>query len=216
MKLIIILTLILIVIFLTFPFILRRIIYKRCLSQLDKKNWDLYYQTLDSFLSKMSFSSFERENMRLSGLIAQDRNQDVHRQLHFMNHMRLSLKDKSIIEQRAFYYYMEIEEYKKAFDVLNTMRKHNHPSYHDLEIQYSILAKRESKYISELENKIKTIRNGDYLKHSMVVGTLEYLIGLQYMYKNEKESAKMYFNSSYQHDPQGAYSNQIQRLLSNL
>ena len=72
-------------------------------------------------------------------------------------------------------------------------------SYIDLEYQYSILLKKESKYIDEIKAKIDAIWNGkDPLidDKKMVVGTFQYLLGLQYSYKNDIENMKKYFDQA--------------------
>ena len=52
-------------------------------------DFDTYYFTIDSLKAQLSMSAFERENMRLSGYIAQDRKDDVEQQLSMMMNMRI-------------------------------------------------------------------------------------------------------------------------------
>ena len=68
---IVILTLILILV----PLIMKRVIWKKLLYQLDNEQYEDFYKTLDSGACKFAYQAFNREYMRLSGYLAQ-RNDD--------------------------------------------------------------------------------------------------------------------------------------------
>lgn len=89
-------------------------------------------------------------------------------------------------------------------------------SYKDLELQYSILLKKESKYIDEVKAKIDAIWNGkDHLDgdKKVVVGTFQYLIGLQYSYINDLENMKLYFEQALENVAGTPYEENIKNIL---
>ena len=92
--------------------------------------------------------------MRLSGLISQNRKDDVEEQFQMMMNMRLKDNQKLAVRERGFYYYLQQGRAKKAKDMLDAVRSLNADRAKDLEIQYSILIKKESKYIKEVQEKI--------------------------------------------------------------
>lgn len=182
------------------PFIMRKISWNKMIKALDNVDYDRYYRIIDSFACKMTFSAFDRENMRLSGYMSQGRKDDIENLFKMMMNMRIKPKQKVTLGTRGFYYYLEQGRAKKARDMIDYV-KANGPesSYIDLEYQYSILLKKESKYIDEIKAKIDAIWNGkDPLidDKKMVVGTFQYLLGLQYSYKNDIENMKKYFDQA--------------------
>ena len=66
------------------PYYLRKRTWTNLNQEIMEEDFDTFYYTLDSFKCKMSMSAFERENMRLSGYIAQNRKDDVEEQLNMM------------------------------------------------------------------------------------------------------------------------------------
>lgn len=199
------------------PFFMRKTSWKKMVVALNEGNYDQYYQILDSFACKMTFSAFDRENMRLSGYIAQNRKDDIENLFKMMMHMRIKSKQKITLGTRGFYYYLEQGRVKKARDMIDFV-KANGPesSYKDLDMQYSILLKKESKYIDEIKAKIDAIWNGkDPLDgdKKMVVGTFQYLIGLQYSYTNDLENMKLYFDQALENISGTPYEENIKTIL---
>lgn len=199
------------------PFFLRKNSWKKMITALDEGNYDQYYQILDSFACKMTFSAFDRENMRLSGYIAQNRKDDIENLFKMMMHMRIKSKQKIILGTRGFYYYLEQGRVKRSRDMIDFV-KANGPesSYKDLELQYSILLKKESKYIDEVKAKIDAIWNGkDTLDgdKKIVVGTFQFLLGLQYSYKNDLGNMKLYFDQALENVAGTPYEEKIKSIL---
>ena len=152
---------ILVIILIAIPILMRKLSWKKMINALNDVDYNRYYDIIDSFSCKMTFSAFDRENMRLSGFIAQNRKDDVENQIKMMMNMRIKPKQKVALGTRGFYYYLEQGKAKRARDMID-FAKANGPesSYKDLELQYSILLKKESKYIDEVKAKIDAIWNG--------------------------------------------------------
>lgn len=208
---------ILVIILIAIPILMRKLSWKKMINALNDVDYNRYYDIIDSFSCKMTFSAFDRENMRLSGFIAQNRKDDVENQIKMMMNMRIKPKQKVALGTRGFYYYLEQGKAKRARDMID-FAKANGPesSYKDLELQYSILLKKESKYIDEVKAKIDTIWNGkDHLDgdKKVVVGTFQYLIGLQYSYKNDLENMKLYFERALENVAGTPYEENIKNIL---
>lgn len=199
------------------PIFMRKSSWKKMIAALDEGNYDRYYQIIDSFACKMTFSAFDRENMRLSGYIAQNRKDDIENLFKMMMHMRIKSKQKITLGTRGFYYYLEQGRVKRARDMIDFVKANGPEStYKDLELQYSILLKKESKYINEIKEKINAIWNGkDPLDgdKKMVVGTFQYLLGLQYSYKNDLENMNLYFGQALENVAGTPYEENIKNIL---
>ena len=179
------------------PIVMKRISWKKLIKLSESNNYEGYYKELDSMKCKLSFSAFDRENMRLSGFIAEEKTAKVEEQIHFMEHMRLRKKQRAALGIRGFYYYLEKGRVKKARDMMDLVKANgSENSYNDLEIQYSILLKKESKHIKDIQAKIDAIWDGKSeipADKQMIIGTFEYLIGLQYSYENDYKNMMKHF-----------------------
>ena len=178
---IIVLTLILIVV----PIIMKKVTWKKLLKELNDEEYDAFFSTLDSTVCKLSYSAFNREYMRLSAFIAQRNDDRIEQQLNMLKNMRISNKQKASVGARGFYYYLEKGKIKKAEGMLSYCKNlADERSYKDMEIQYSILLKKEAKYIDECKEKLAKMTGTDKFPK----GTMQYLIGLQYSYKDDIEN----------------------------
>lgn len=208
---------ILVIILIAIPILMRKLSWKKMINALNDVDYNRYYDIIDSFSCKMTFSAFDRENMRLSGFIAQNRKDDVENQIKMMMNMRIKPKQKVALGTRGFYYYLEQGKAKRARDMIDFAKANgSESSYKDLELQYSILLKKESKYIDEVKAKIDAIWNGkDHLDgdKKVVVGTFQYLIGLQYSYKNDLENMKLYFEQALENVAGTPYEENIKNIL---
>ena len=70
-------TVLLVLCLLGIPYLMRRKVWKNLNLEIINNDFDTYYFTIYSLKAQLSMSAFERENMRLSGYIAQDRKDDV-------------------------------------------------------------------------------------------------------------------------------------------
>ncbi|MDB7989272.1 hypothetical protein DXC78_05160 [Faecalicoccus pleomorphus] len=87
-------------------------------------DFDTYFKVLDSFISKISFPAFYRENIRLSAYITQNKEELVKKQINFMEtEMRLKREEQQIFE-RAFYYFIDKRDKNVAYDILQKILKY--------------------------------------------------------------------------------------------
>ena len=135
---------------------------------------------------------------------------------NMMMNMRLKDNQKLAVRERGFYYYLQQGRAKKAKDMLDAVRSLHADRAKDLEIQYSILIKKESKYIKEVQEKIDHLWDGKSALDEdkmMVVGTFEYLLGLQYSYLNDIENMKKVFTSALKHCAGTPYEDSIKQIM---
>lgn len=199
------------------PVVMRKISWNKLLKALDAGDYQTFYKVIDSLSCKLTFGAYERENMRLSAFMAENRKDDIENQFKLMMNMRIKSKQRVGIGTRGFYYYLEQGKIKKARDMIDYVKANGvESSYHDLELQYSILLKKESKYIDEVKEKIDKIWNGtDPLEgdKKMIVGTFQYLIGLQYSYKDDIKNMKEYFDLALINVAGTPYEDSIKEIL---
>ncbi len=60
---------ILVIILIAIPILMRKLSWKKMINALNDVDYNRYYDIIDSFSCKMTFSAFDRENMRCLGLL---------------------------------------------------------------------------------------------------------------------------------------------------
>lgn len=180
------------------PQIVKRIYYKKLMKDIENKDFTAFEKNVDSFSAKMSFSAFERESMRLTMLKMMGKQTKADEQIQFMEHMRLSRKQRAQLGEIGFYTYLEQGKVKKARHMIDLVKEYGTPAQaQNLEIQYSILLKKEAKYINELIDRHEKLQDetGNIPDHlHMNAGVYEYLIGLQYAYNKDMVNKKKWLN----------------------
>lgn len=199
------------------PILVKKHIWKKLGIVLENNDFDSYYKIIDSWPCKLTFSAFDRENMRLSGYISQNRKNDIEELIPMIANMRIKPKYKVVLGNRGFYYYLEQGRVKRARDMITLVKENGgEEAAHDLEMQYSILLKKESKYIDELKEKLERYWDGKKeltVELANAVGTMEYLIGLQYSYLNDHENMMKYFTPALEHCKGTPFEDSINEII---
>lgn len=198
--------------------VLKRMYYKKMMKDLDEKNFEAFEKHLDSFWAKMSFSAFERESMRLTMYKLKNEMRKADEQIQFMENMRLRRKQKAQLGEEGFYTYLEQGKIKKARHMVDMVKENgSEKQAKNLEIQYSILLKKESKYIDEVKEyreKLKDASGNIPENLKMHAGTFEYLIGLQYYYIQDKKNTKQWLSQALEHLKGTPYEPDIVKMLN--
>ena len=152
----------------------------RVLTQLSKallsKDFDTYDKLL--FENQKLFSVFNRSLMMLQANIAKDDYAEVNDNIKAFLEVKLTGKQKQIVFNIAFNYYMSKEKYKSAKACLNKLRETDDAYLiHNSEIMYNTFAEKGHKYLDELLD----IKEEDLDEETKIRN--EYLISE--MYKNK-------------------------------
>lgn len=216
----IIYAIILVIIFIVFPPIIRKQTYKKCMEDLENHDFEKFEKDIDSLASKMSFSAFSRECLRLSEYEAMGNLKKADEQVQFMENMRLNKKQKAILGERGFYVYLSSGKIKKARRMLEMVKEFGTPQQVEpLELSYSILLKKESKHINTCKERYSKLWDGKSPMDSataMRAGTMEYFLGLQYSYDKDVKNTKHYMNLAKEHLAGTPYIEDINRVLASI
>lgn len=213
--------LILVVLLLSFivPFITRRILYKEMFKYLEQKDYEAFENKLDSFLCRISFRPFNREFFRLNSYFLQEDSKNIDRQIDFLlNSMKLSDKEKSVVINKGFNYYLIAKNKKKCRLMLNDMKV---LSKDDIELRnnrmlYDVMLDKKFLYIEEIENLLEKLKeNNEDNSKDMQIGIFEYLLGLQFKYKNESEEMTKHFSESLKYCKNTVYEKEILKYMKN-
>ena len=220
MSLKIILIICALIILLVIPQVEKKIVYKKLTSNLGQGNYKQFEKILDGFWCTFSFRPFNREYMRLTSYMMQNDKEKISNQFDkLFNQIKLNNEQEAAVANRAFYFYLETENYSKAHEMLKICQEKNETT-NDIEIMqimYSILGEKKSEHIKDIKTQLESLKNAPNATTNNAnivrIGIYEYLLGLQYMYKDNKKESKKYLNSALQHCKGTPYEKEILALL---
>lgn len=219
MNWILIIVCIAVVIGLLLPLAQKQIVYKKLIKYLEQGKYKEFEKLLDGFWCTFSYRPFNREFMRLNAYFMQNDAKRIQKQLdNLFENIKMNDEQKSSVAKQAFYFYMEQKKYAQAKKMLDICQAHdtNKNEIETMQIMYSILGERKSEHIRDIKAQLEPLQKEKdaYTNPAkrVRIGVFEYLIGLQYLYMNNKKS-KEYLNNALQHCKGTTYEAQIQALL---
>ena len=219
MNWILIIVCIAVVIGLLLPLAQKQIVYKKLTKYLEQGKYKEFEKLLDGFWCTFSYRPFNREFMRLNAYFMQNYAKRIQKQLdNLFENIKMNDEQKSSVAKQAFYFYMEQKKYAQAKKMLDICQAHdtNKNEIETMQIMYSILGERKSEHIRDIKAQLEPLQKEKdaYTNPAkrVRIGVFEYLIGLQYLYMNNKKS-KEYLNNALQHCKGTTYEAQIQALL---
>lgn len=219
MNWILIIVCIAVVIGLLLPLAQKQIVYKKLTKYLEQGKYKEFEKLLDGFWCTFSYRPFNREFMRLNTYFMQNDAKRIQKQLdNLFENIKMNDEQKSSVAKQAFYFYMEQKKYAQAKKMLDICQAHdtNKNEIETMQIMYSILGERKSEHIRDIKAQLEPLQKEKdaYTNPAkrVRIGVFEYLIGLQYLYMNNKKS-KEYLNNALQHCKGTTYEAQIQALL---
>lgn len=218
MSLKIILIICALIILLVIPQVEKKIVYKKLTSNLGQGNYKQFEKILDGFWCTFSFRPFNREYMRLTSYMMQNDTTKIEEQFNkIFTKLKLNTEQKASVAQRAFYFYMEQKKYKKAKEMLLICKEAEIQEIQTMDLMFSILGEKKSEHIKDIKTQLESLKNAPNATTNNAnivrIGIYEYLLGLQYMYKDNKKESKKYLNSALQHCKGTPYEKEILALL---
>jgi thioredoxin-like negative regulator of GroEL len=187
------------------------------MEELNRGDFEQFEKKLDSFGAKMVFSAFERESMRLSMYEMRSEFKKADEQINFMKDMRLKKKQKAQLGEQGFYLYLAQGRIKKAQSMLDMVKAYGSAAQSEvLEIQNSVLLRKEAKYIDRIKDMHEKLKKGtDQIDPSLNLnaGTFEYMIGLQYSYLKDKENTALWLKQAKERLKGTPYESSIDQVL---
>lgn len=122
--------------------------------------------------------------------------------------IRLNKKQRHHVASKTYYYFLEIEDQEMAEKMLNELSlctKAEEQQYNEL--LYRVLIEKKSQDIDTVKDALKENTENEQR------GMLQYLLGVQYMYKNDNKNATKYLNKAKQNLKGTAYHSKAKKLL---
>lgn len=211
---------ILTIIMMVTPVILKKTTWNKLLYAMNNDDFDTFFKTLDGVVCKYIYAPFNREFMRLSAYLAMGDDDKVENQIDVLLKMRMNNEQRASVVSRGFYHYLQTENVKKAKSMLDFGKDVLDPkAYLNLEIQYSVLLKKESKHIEDVKNILSEMWDGTSELNGtkkIDVGVMQYLIGLQYSYRKDVDHMMEYFEPAMENLKSTLYEEDMKDIISKL
>lgn len=163
---------------------------KQLMQLLQRGDYGEYLLLLNSPFVKFAFPKYNCEYMRLNAYLFMDDHEEINRAFSQMLQMKTTKKQRVDLVAKAFNYYIEQEDHKKATELMNEI-----DTYEDEAMKkecrkiYDIYIKKGYQYIEEMEQQLTNATG-------MNKGMIEYLLSLQYENKGDQKKSEEYLHRS--------------------
>lgn len=204
----ILLTLLFVIIGLVLIAVMKRVYMKRVMKAVEDGDFARAERIIDSFGCKYAYPPFSRESIRLNAYLTMGDKEKVNKQMDMMMKMRLNRQQKASIAMRAFYYFVELGNVRKADEMIKIVKENGSETIaKELNMISSVLLHREAKYIREFK-ELYDKADADYQK-----GVFAYMLGLQYSYKKDDKNMKVYLQEALEKLKGTPYEEEINKVL---
>ena len=160
---------------------------------LQSGNFDAFFKTVNSFLSKLVFPRYNLEYLKLNAYILQGREEDIEAQFADLLAARKNKAQKEDITMKAFNYYVGIENKEKCDELIEEIKTFtNERMVQEATIMYDVFVLKLGNHIEEIESMMEGMSDAQK-------GINEYLLSVQYENIGDKENAKKYEKLSKKH-----------------
>ena len=190
---------------------------KKTLLSLEEEKYDAFFKTSQSILCFLFVKPYIKESMKLSAYIAQEESEEVKKEIALIENMRIKPQQKLMSISNAFYFFLGKREEASCKQMLDYVKKlGDERTYNNLKIQYDIFILKESKHIDEIKKKLEIAQRNNMPNKDLMVGSLEYLIGLQYSYLNDKKNMMKYFKPALIHCKGTTYEVEMNQVIEKM
>ncbi|MEE0831043.1 MAG: hypothetical protein UIM26_06215 [Longicatena sp.] len=189
----------------------RRLTMHRILNGMSQQKYDQVFKTLDSFVCKSFFTAIDRERLRLDTYVLMANADKIREQFNLMLNMRISKKEKADIYVKAFYFFLDERDYRRAKEMVGKMKGYVDETTHSqCKLICDIVADRSTAYINILEESLKG-REAGYDR-----GMFHYLLGLSYGNLGNKKEQIEHLRIAKKDMKDTPYEVRINKILKNL
>ena len=181
-----------------------------------RRKYDAFFKTSQSILCFLFVKPYIKESMKLSAYIAQEESEEVKRNSPYRKY---AYKTSTKINEyfKCILFLFRKREEASCKQMLDYVKKlGDERTYNNLKIQYDIFILKESKHIDEIKKKLEIAQRNNMPNKDLMVGSLEYLIGLQYSYLNDKKNMMKYFKPALIHCKGTTYEVEMNQVIEKM
>lgn len=176
---------IVIILFLTVPSVIKYLIQQMLVRTLEvdlqMRAYAQFNNMIDRKFSKLMIPIFTRDYLKMQSATLQDDKQALKDSFDNLLNLHLAPRQRDEVLKRAFSYYASAGNGDHASALLKQIHDtKNQPLIHECDIMYSVYIKKETRYLSELE---------ELLKHAVgsEAAAYHYMLSLEYGYLDNQQ-----------------------------
>lgn len=183
-------------------------ILNKLLKSMKEQDFDTYFKTLDTLLCKYLFPPFNREYMRLNAFFMLGDMTKIKDQFDLIFRMRINKKQEADVAMKAFYFYVDENEKRKAKEMMGRIEKCSGKEVADqCAITYDIFLDRKADYIDQMEAEVLRSEAGPER------GIFHFMLALQYSYLNNSAKEKEHLLIAKEDMKETPYEQKIDEML---
>lgn len=161
--------------------------FKRLLEHFRAGEFDAYYDLLEAPLTRYHYPKFNRQFMKLNGLIAQGRHHTVDEQFQEMLAAKATADQRRELVLKAFDYYVGRKKKREAKELLNEINRwDDEKTVRACHRLYDIILLDSSEYIEEMEAELADMKDPSARQ------TADLLLAMQYKSKGNEAKEREY------------------------
>ncbi len=197
------------------PYVTRMFIFNRFNNVVNKGNYDKGLEILDGRLFKLLMGEVSTEWNRLKIYLTQNDLEKIEDQTNKLLTMKMNKDQTYAVCSSVFFFFIDSENQAMARKVLDYMKPCTSQEEYDYDsAMYRVIIEKKSEDIDYINNLIKD--NAKALqapKNALQAGLLQYMLGLQYMYQDNKKEALVHFNRA-KNDLKGTpYHKKVKKII---
>lgn len=186
---------------------LRNYMYKKVLETFDNRDFETFNKYIESFWAHYFINKYVRHLLILEAYIIQNQSNRAFNEMHIILRLKLTLDQQREVLGMCFYYFLSVNEKEYTRKTLEyTAKVKNDAMYQDFKLLYDVLILKQDNHLEECIDLLKSSNNE----------MLNFLIGLQYYYRKDKQNAKNYFEKAKEDLKQTNYIEVINKLLGEM
>lgn len=192
------------------PYAIRSVLWNRFMKYLNKEQYEQAISVLQSRAYKTFFGEYTQNWNELKVLIQMKDENRMTQKVNEMLASKLSKDQRHQVADSVYFYYLDTENKemsRKILDQLSLCCDSDQQKYN--QYLYDVLIDKNSKDLKEMLEILD--KKSDQKAEN---GILQYLVGLQYYYQNNRKQAHVYLNRAKENLKGTPYHNKIKKLMS--
>ena len=192
------------------PYIFRSFNWNRFMKYINSEQYEQALEISNTRLFNILFGDVNQKWNQLKIYMQLKDERKIENTTNELFTMKLSKKQRIQISNSVYFYFLDIENKdmsKKVLDQLRISLDSDENIYN--EILYCTLIEKKSEDINTIQSLLEKS-----VKNSKEEGLLEYLLGLQYLYKNDTKEAMIHLNRAKNNLKGTPYHNKIKKIIS--
>ncbi len=197
------------------PYIVRSFLWNKFTKTVNKKEYDKALELLDNRAYRFLFGELNIDFNILKVYLTMKDNDRIVAQTNHILSLKMNKEQRAAICSSTFFYFIDAQNQEMAKRILEQIRLcANDTEYNYDAAMYRVIIEKKSEDIDYLQTLLK--ENAKALQNpanAQQLGMINYMLGLQYSYNNDRKQAQLHFNRAKTNLKGTPYHKKIKKLM---